>query len=44
VTRILTMFVLLACLTLAACAESDKRSGDSPFGGWYGGFAGGTSP
>jgi hypothetical protein len=44
VTRGLAVFALLACLVLAACAESGKRSDDSPFGGWYGGVAGATSP
>jgi hypothetical protein len=35
---------LLACLALAACADSDKRSDDSRYNGWYGGTTGGARP
>jgi hypothetical protein len=38
------VFALLFCLGLAACADSDKRSDDSRFGGFYGGVSGGMGP
>jgi hypothetical protein len=34
------MFLLLACLALTACADSNKDS-DNRFGGFYGGINGG---
>jgi hypothetical protein len=37
--RLLTAIALLTCLVLTACADSDKRSGAGPFGGWYGGVS-----
>ncbi len=36
--------VLLACLALAACADSDKRTEDGRYSGWYGGVIGGSRP
>jgi hypothetical protein len=40
--RLRAIFLLLACLALAACADNDKRSGDDRFGGWYTGTVGGA--
>jgi len=40
----MTMVLALACLMLAACADSDKRSDDGRYNGWYGGTIGGASP
>lgn len=40
-TRLLAIIALFACLGLAACADSDKRSDDSRFSGFYGGMIGG---
>jgi hypothetical protein len=43
--RLITAAVMLfACFALAACADSDKRSSNNPFGGWYGGVVGGAAP
>jgi hypothetical protein len=42
--RVIIAITLLACLMLTACAPSDKRSDDSPFGGWYAGAHGGVAP
>jgi hypothetical protein len=35
---------LLACLIVAGCADSDKRTDDNRFGGFYGGVSGGVAP
>jgi hypothetical protein len=42
--RLLSALLLLACLTMAGCANSDKNSDDNRFGGLYGGFSGGAAP
>jgi hypothetical protein len=44
VNRVLAALVLLACLALAACTDSDKRSDDNRFGGFYGGVVAGATP
>jgi hypothetical protein len=36
--------LLLACLAVAGCADSNKNSDNKPFGGWYGGATGGATP
>jgi hypothetical protein len=40
--RLLPALVIFACLVLAGCADSDKRSDDTRFGGFYGGVSGGA--
>jgi hypothetical protein len=42
--RPISLLLLLACLVLAACADSDKKSSDNPFGGFYSGVSGGAMP
>jgi len=42
--RILPLLLLLACLAVAGCADSGKRSDDDRFGGFYGGVIGGVNP
>jgi hypothetical protein len=34
--------LVIACLALAACADTGKRSDNYPFGGFYGGVTGGA--
>ena len=41
--RLFSALLLLGCLALAACADSDKRPDDNRFGGFYGGVNGGMS-
>jgi hypothetical protein len=36
--------LVLAGLVLTACADSNKRSEDNKFGGFYGGINGGVAP
>ncbi|HTZ38059.1 MAG TPA: hypothetical protein VMB84_18670 [Stellaceae bacterium] len=42
--RVLAALLLVACFALAGCAASDRKNGDSPFGGFYGGVSGGALP
>jgi hypothetical protein len=44
VTRVLSAALILVCLALTACADRDQRSGESRFGGFYGGVNGGVVP
>jgi hypothetical protein len=39
--RLLVALLLLAGFALAGCTDSDKRSQDGSFGGFYGGVSGG---
>jgi hypothetical protein len=39
--RLLLALLLLAGFVLSGCTDNDKRSQDSPFGGFYGGVTGG---
>jgi hypothetical protein len=41
--RFLSALVLLACFAVAGCANSDSKSDDSRFGGFYGGVNGGMA-
>ena len=40
---LVAMFLLLACLAVAACADNDDKNSDNRFGGFYGGINGGVS-
>jgi len=40
--RLLLALLLLIGFVVSGCADSDKRSEDSPFGGFYGGVSGGS--
>jgi hypothetical protein len=42
--RLVTLFLLLACLVAAGCTSNDKNSQDNRFGGFYGGVNGGGAP
>jgi hypothetical protein len=42
--RLVPLLLLLLCLVVAGCADSDKRSDDNRFGGAYGGVTGGSMP
>jgi hypothetical protein len=37
------VWLVLACCVIAGCADSDKRSDDNRFGGFYGGVSGGAA-
>ena len=39
--RWLSILVVLACLAVTGCANTDTRSDDNRFGGFYGGVSGG---
>jgi hypothetical protein len=39
--RLLLALLLLVGFVLSGCADNDKRTDDSPFGGFYGGVSGG---
>jgi len=43
--RLLSAMLLLACLAIAGCANSDRDSdNNNRYGGFYGGVSGGTMP
>jgi hypothetical protein len=42
--RFLSALLLLLAFLVAGCADSDKRSDDSRYGGFYGGMSGGLQP
>jgi len=44
VRRLLCGLLLLGCLAVAACADTNQRSDDNKFNGFYGGFSGGAIP
>jgi hypothetical protein len=37
--RVLALLLAVACLAVAACADREQHSGDSRFGGFYGGIS-----
>jgi hypothetical protein len=41
VRRVFVMFLLLACLVVAGCADHNDKDSDNRFGGFYGGINGG---